>query len=166
MEQVILIPGFYVERQELALKIVTHALVQLKVPRYAGAASARVLSSNITPPGARQKKREPRSWSMTPVSMITPSATICAWSDSTSVRDGSSKPRRSFSRRISAISSASFPENIGKANRCPPPGSLGYEVGVESTNPLSLEDLRRRLQNPGIGFDRTRLHGFLARAQR
>ncbi len=43
------------------------------VPRYSGAASRLVLISNITPPGARQKKREPRPLLNTPVSISTPS---------------------------------------------------------------------------------------------
>jgi hypothetical protein len=94
MEQVILVPRFYVERQDLALEIAARALVQLKVSRF------RVASARL------------------------------------------------------------FPENIGKANRCSP------RLARESTNPLSLEDLGCRLQNPGIGFDRARLHGFLEGAQR
>ena len=43
------------------------------VPRYSGAASLRVFISNITPPGARQKKREPRPLLKMSVSIATPS---------------------------------------------------------------------------------------------
>ena len=46
-----------------------NAIQLSNVPRYFSEASARVFISNITPPGARQKKRDPRSVLSISVSM-------------------------------------------------------------------------------------------------
>ncbi|WP_197056451.1 MULTISPECIES: hypothetical protein [Luteibacter] len=51
---------------------------QLKVPRNSSAASERVLNLTITPPGARRKKRDPRSLLKISVSASKPLA--ASWS--------------------------------------------------------------------------------------